>query len=62
MLFLALQDRLEEIAADIVAHGLALGDGVRQNGTRCLFQFQIGLQHLFDGFADFQAAEQLEIG
>src|SRR3546814_8663756 len=62
MMFLAFEDVGEEVAADIVAHALAMGNGVLEQRDRLFLDREVGLEDFLDRFADAQAAEQLEVG
>ncbi len=62
MLLLILEDVLEKLAADVVAHRFAMVDGVAEQRDRFQLQLQVGLQDFLHRFADAQAPEQLEIG
>ena len=52
MLFLIVEDPLEQVAADIVADALAMGDCLAQRRDRFLLEGEIGLEQLLDGLAD----------
>ncbi len=53
---------LEDVAADVVADRLAIGDGVFQMGVAALFDFEVALQAFRDIFSDQQLVEVLQIG
>src|SRR3546814_8054910 len=59
MMFLAFEDVGEEVAADIVAHALAMGNGVLEQRDRLFLDREVGLEDFLDRFADAQADEQL---
>ncbi len=62
MLLLILQDLLEQVAADVVLHRLGIGDGYLEVGDGIHLQRKVAAQHLFDGLADAQLAQILQIG
>ena len=62
MLFLRFQDVFEQLAADIVAHLLAVGDGVLQRWVGVQFQLEIAGERLLDVLAYHQLAQVLQVG
>ena len=62
VLFLGLEDVLEQIAAHIVGHRLAIRDAVAQFRQRLVLQRQVALQHFLGVFADQQLAQVLQVG
>src|SRR4028119_1088306 len=61
MLLLVLEDRDEQLAADIVLDRLAMGDRGLELGKRLELEGEVGAKDLLDGLADAQAPEQLEV-
>ena len=61
MVFLALQDRAEQVAGDEVGLGLAIDDRGLEIGDRLHLQIQIGLEHFRHGLADMQLAQILKV-
>lgn len=62
MLFFRLQDVLQQVAADVVVHLLAMHDGFAQVLGRLQLQVQVALQHFLGVLADQQLAEVLQVG
>ena len=62
MLFLVFQNALEDFAGDVIAHLLAIGDGLLVEGMARIFELQVAF-HAFDGrLADQQLVEILQVG
>ncbi len=57
MLFLAVENGFEQLAAVVVAHRLAMGDRVLQQRQGFHLESKIGLEDLLDRLADVQLAE-----
>ena len=62
MLFLAFEDVFEQLARDIVAHGLAMGDRLAQHRHGRLLEAHVAVEDLAHVLADHQLVEILEIG
>ncbi len=62
MLFLALEDGLEQIPAHVVSDRLAMGDRRLEVGMRHALELEIATQGLLGRLADPQLAEVLQIG
>src|SRR5690606_36092146 len=61
MLFLAVEDRLEQPARHKILMPLAKRDAFAQRRDRSLLELQVALQNLPDVFADQQLAEILQV-
>ena len=62
MMFFALQNGGEQVAADIVAHFFAMFDRIAQQRNRFMFQRKVGFENFLHIFANAQAAKQLAAG
>src|SRR5690349_5596538 len=62
MLLLVAQDLCEQVAADIILHIFAMGDGAAQLRQRLILYREIGLKDFLHSLADPQASEHLEVG
>ena len=61
VLLFGLQDRIEQVPADVVLVCLAVGDGRFEVRHRVHLEVEIAFQHLGDVFTDAQLAEVLQI-
>src|SRR5690606_10336978 len=62
MLLLALENSFEDLAADEIAHALAMLDRVLEQRDRFHLQREIGLEDLLDRLADLELVDGLEVG
>src|SRR5690606_12454290 len=61
VLFLGLEDLGEQVAADVVADRLAVGDRLAEQGQGVQLQRQVALEDLARTLADAQLAQRLEV-
>src|SRR5262245_36239799 len=56
VILLGVEDALEQVAAHVVLHGLAMRNGLAQRRHRLLLELEVALEHFLDVLADHEPA------
>src|SRR5215510_13957023 len=62
VILLVLHERFEQVAADVILNGMAVGRGLLVQSAGAHLCGEVAVKHLLDGLTDVQRVENLHIG